>query len=291
MTTTVAEYIAVLTDRFEGADLYYGHGTDNASDEAFYLVFAALNLPFEQFDQQADQGLDEAQVRHLDILATRRIEERVPVAYLVGQAWFAGHAFHVSPEVLIPRSPIAELIDREFAPILKSPPASILDLCTGSGCIGISCALTFPEARVTLSDISAQALELAQRNVDRHGVTMHTQIRQSDLFDALEGSWDLVVCNPPYVSRLEVEALPAEYHHEPALGLLSEDDGLAIPIRILHTAAGYLNDGGWLILELGFSWTLLAERYPQVPFLWLEFDSGGEGVLAISKSDLQRWFR
>lgn len=290
MTTTVAEYIARLSARFDDADLCYGHGTDNPTDEAFYLVFAALGLPFEQADELAGHPLDDGQKELLDTLAARRIKERVPVAYLVGQAWFAGHAFYVGPEVLVPRSPIAELITRGFQPMLKKPPARVLDLCTGSGCIGISCALAFPRAAVTLSDISPAALTMAKRNVDRHGVSGRTQICQSDLFSDLQGSWDLVISNPPYVSRDEVDELPAEYHHEPALGLLSEDDGLAIPVAILETAAEYLNDGGWLILELGLSWPVLVKRYPRIPFLWLEFDNGGEGVLAISKSDLQRWF-
>ncbi len=290
MTTTLAEYIADLSDLFDKEELFYGHGTDNPSDEAFYLVFAALDLDFEQADSLADRELTEAELAMLDSLVRRRIQERIPVAYLVGQAWFGGRPFYVNPDVLIPRSPIAELVQQRFRPMLKTTPSRILDLCTGSGCIGIACALAFPAARVTLADISTDALVLARRNADRHGVSKRLQITESDLFSNLPDAWDLIVSNPPYVSSEEMAELPAEYRHEPALGLVCDDDGLAIPVAILRQAADHLGKEGWLVLEVGYSWQALASRFPQVPFLWLSFESGGEGVLAISRSELRRWF-
>jgi len=290
MTTTLAEYIADLTDQFDQAELFFGHGTDNPSDEAYYLVFAALNLDFQRAATFAGRELTEAEVTRLDSLALRRIHERIPVAYLVGQAWFAGRPYYVNSDVLIPRSPIAELVQHRFRPMLKSAPTRILDLCTGSGCIGIACALAFPGAEVTLSDISPDALALAQRNAERHQVSERLQITESDLFSQLTGTWDLVVSNPPYVSSEEMAELPAEYQHEPALGLVSAEEGLAIPVAILQQAAEHLSDEGWLVLEVGYNWQALAERFPQVPFLWLSFESGGEGVLAISRAELRRWF-
>jgi ribosomal protein L3 glutamine methyltransferase len=227
-------------------------------------------------------------------LASRRIRERIPVAYLVGEAWFAGLPFFVDERVLIPRSPIAELIHSGFEPLLPAEPSRVLDLCCGSGCIGIATAVSFPQAQVDLADISADALDVARRNISRHALQGRVQALQSDLFLQLTehcqvaGKYDLIVSNPPYVSADEVAELPAEYRQEPALGLLSDDSGLAIPLQILRDAADYLNPGGVLILELGYSWPLLSERYPQLSVTWLEFDSGGEGVLAIDREALIR---
>lgn len=210
------------------------------------------------------------------------------MAYLLGEAWFAGLPFYVDERVLIPRSPIAELILQQFQPLLNEAPGRVLDLCTGSGCIGIATALVFPEASVDLSDISEEALQLAARNIDRHGLQSRVSAVQSDLFAGLQGKYDLIVSNPPYVSAEEVADLPPEYQREPSLGLLSDDEGLAIPLQILRQAPDYLSDNGLLILELGYTWPLLAERYPDLPVVWLEFDGGGEGVLAIGRDALIR---
>lgn len=277
---------------FDDADLYYGHGTDNAWDEAVYLVFTVLALPFGD-DEASQQVVARRQVsldewQRIDALARRRCEERVPMAYLLGEAWFAGLPFHVDERVLIPRSPIAELILQQFQPLLAEPPARVLDLCTGSGCIGIATALAFPDAQVDLADISTDALTVARRNIERHGLQGRVSTLCSDLFAGVDGSYDLIVSNPPYVSADEVAALPAEYQREPALGLLSDEDGLAIPLQILRQAAARLNPGGVLVLELGYTWALLDERYPQFPVTWLDFDSGGEGVLAITREGLIR---
>lgn len=277
---------------FDDAGLYYGHGTDNAWDEAVYLVFTVLGLPFGD-DDHSRQAVAQRQVsqdewQRIETLALRRRDERVPLAYLLGEAWFAGLPFHVDERVLVPRSPIAELILQQYQPLLNEAPARILDLCTGSGCIGIASALAFPDARVDLADISADALAVAQQNIIRHGLQDRVKTVCSDLFAGLNGPYDLIVSNPPYVSAEEIAELPPEYQREPALGLLSDDDGLAIPLQILRQAASHLSPAGVLVLELGYTWTLLDQRYPQFPVTWLDFDSGGEGVLAITRDALIR---
>jgi len=283
--------VAYAAEQFDSAELFYGHGTDNAWDEAVYLIFSVLGLPFDREDIDPEQELSAAQQQQIELLVARRIEQRTPVAYLVGEAWFAGLPFNVDERVLVPRSPIAELIHNEFQPMLDAPPRRALDLCTGSGCIGIATALAFPGCQVDLADISQDALAVADSNIRRHGVEGRVRVIQSDLFQGLadEGvRYDLIVSNPPYVSAEEVAELPAEYHQEPALGLLSDDDGLAIPLQILRQAPDFLSEQGVLILELGYSWSVLAERYPQLPVTWLEFDNGGEGVLAIDRASLIR---
>lgn len=247
-----------LCSRFEQADLYYGHGTDNPWDEAVYLVFTVLDIAFEQ--EEADtraieaREISETELQQLLALAEQRIQQRVPMAYLVKQAWFAGLPFYVDERVLIPRSPIAELILHQYEPLISTPPARVLDLCTGSGCIGLTTALAFPDAQVDLADISADALNVARINISRLGVESRVSALESDLFQGLHGTYDLIVSNPPYVSADEVAALPAEYQHEPELGLLSDDEGLAIPLRILREAPAYLSEQGMLIVELGYSW-------------------------------------
>lgn len=274
--------------QFERADLFYGHGTDNPWDEAVYLVFSALGISFQEDDSVMSRIVTPEQQRSIAALVDRRINERIPVAYLVGEAWFAGLPFKVDARVLIPRSPIAELIADRFEALLPEEPRRILDLCTGSGCIGIACALAFPEAGVDLADISEDALSLARENVRRHRLEGRVNVLHSDLFSQLQPGYDLIVTNPPYVSREEVDELPSEYRHEPELGLVSEDDGLDIPAQILRHAATFLNDGGVLIMEVGYSWTALADRLPHVPFLWLEFANGGEGVFMLTKAQLQQ---
>ncbi|MEX1197043.1 MAG: 50S ribosomal protein L3 N(5)-glutamine methyltransferase [Pseudohongiellaceae bacterium] len=283
---TVGETIAALGERFAAQDLFYGHGTDNALDEAYYLVFAALELDFSDTDLELQRPLPQDDQERIERLAHRRIRERLPVAYLVGEAWFAGLPFHVDHRVLVPRSPMAELITAGFGGLLTRPPYRILDLCTGSGCIGIACAQQFPGSRVDLADIDAGALAVAQRNVERHDVGDRVRILQSDLFDAVDGVYDLVITNPPYVSDDEVSGLPREYHHEPVLGLRSDDGGMALPLRILDQTAGYLAPGGLLVMEVGYSWPELERRCPRHPFLWLSFEGGGEGVLALTREQL-----
>lgn len=284
---TVEQVLERVSRQFEQAELFYGHGTDNPWDEAVYLVFSALGIPFDCDDKMLQYTLTGEEQAHLNALVRERIDSRIPVAYLVGEAWFAGLPFTVDERVLIPRSPLAELILKDFEPLLARPPARVLDLCTGSGCIGIATALAFPEARVELADISADALALARENVIRHGVQERVSVHQSDLFASLAGPYDLILSNPPYVSQEEIDELPQEYRHEPALGLHSQDNGLAIPLQILREAANYLSEDGLLIMEVGYSHQALAERLPGVPFLWLEFEYGGEGLFALTARQLR----
>lgn len=284
---TLGAALERISQRFEEAELFYGHGTDNAWDEAVYLLFAALKIPFDSAEEVSARRLSAAELAQLEALVQRRIEARIPVAYLVQQAWFAGLPFKVDPRVLIPRSPLAELILQGFDPLLAQAPTRVLDLCTGSGCIGIATALVFVDAQVDLADISTDALRLAQENVDVHGLRERVRVIQSDLFESLEGPYDLILCNPPYVSQEEIDELPEEYRHEPVLGLWSADEGLEIPLRILREASRYLSPQGLLIMEVGYSHEALSARLPLVPFLWLEFAHGGEGICVLSAQQLR----
>ncbi len=284
---SVREFVLAAASRFEAAGLYYGHGTDNPHDEAVYLVFRALDLPFDVAEARLDETLGADQCLHLQSLIQARIETRRPVAYLLNEAWFAGLPFYVDERVLIPRSPIAELIATGFAPWLTRSPGRILDLCTGSGCIGIATAHRFPEARVDAADLSSEALAVARINVDKHGLAGRVALHESDLFDALgDARYDLIICNPPYVPETSMRTLPEEYRHEPSLGLRAGDDGLALVDRILAEAREYLTDDGLLIVEVGESQSLVEATYPQLPLTWLEFANGGEGVLLIGAGDL-----
>ncbi|MDP1929834.1 MAG: 50S ribosomal protein L3 N(5)-glutamine methyltransferase [Gammaproteobacteria bacterium] len=285
-TLLLRDCIEDASERFERVDLFYGHGTDNSWDEAVYLVFSALGLSFLEDDSVMSRVVTVEEAVRISSLVDRRINEHIPVAYLVGEAWFGGLPFRVDSRVLIPRSPIAELIADRFVGLLSDEPLKILDLCTGSGCIGIACAVAFPAAQIDLADISVDALALARENVRRHEAQGRVSVIQSDLFDQLQTSYDLIVTNPPYVSREEVDELPLEYRHEPELGLVSDDGGLDIPVKILRKAATFLNEGGVLILEVGYSWNALANRFPDVPFLWLEFANGGEGVCMLTRQQL-----
>lgn len=286
LNTLLREYIESAASQFEDAQIFYGHGTDNAWDEAVYLVFSGLGLSYQEDDSIMSHVLTDPELTLLDELVARRINERVPVAYLVGEAWFAGLPFTVDSRVLIPRSPIAELIADNFRSVLPEPPNRILDLCTGSGCIGIACAVAFPNAQVDLADISADALSVARENAKRHRVDGRVNVIQSDLMRELQPGYDLIVTNPPYVSRDEIADLPDEYQHEPELGLLSADEGLEIPLTILRYAADYLAPEGVLILEVGYSRAALVARLPQMPFLWLEFENGGDGVCMLTAEQL-----
>ena len=282
------DYILSVAVKFNKADLFYGHGTSSPLDDAVYLVFSTLGIDFDF--ELSDRVLLISELERLNARVEQRLLDRKPVAYIVGEAWFCGRAFQVDERVLIPRSPIAELISNRFQPILAFPPETILDLCCGSGCLGIACALEFAEARVDLSDVSADCLEVAAGNTRRHDLLGRIQCVQSDLFASLTGRrYDLIVSNPPYVSLAEIETLPAEYQHEPKLALLSEEDGLGISLEILRRAGSYLNPGGLLFLEVGLGAEALCQRVPEVSFLWMEFATGGDGVLAIRAEELLRY--
>jgi len=285
---TIEDYMEEVALKLDAAGLCYGHGTDNPSDEAFYLVYGCLGIDFT--DVGAGQRvLDTQQLESLEVLLKSRIDERVPTAYLLGRAWFAGYEFFCDDRALVPRSPIAELIVGEFQPLLQDRPSRVLDLCTGGGSIGIAMALQWPDCQIDLADISADALELAKKNIALHGLEARVNCIESDLFVNVSGRYDLIVANPPYVPLQEFEDLPDEFGHEPTLGLLSADEGLQIPLQILRDSVDHLRAGGLLVMEVGYSHFQLAERLRQVPLLWLDFEHGGEGVLALTSGQLQQY--
>ncbi|HWV08401.1 MAG TPA: 50S ribosomal protein L3 N(5)-glutamine methyltransferase [Pseudomonas sp.] len=277
------DYIRWAVSRFQDAGLFFGHGTDNAWDEARQLVLGALHLPWEIADGYLDCRLEDDEHAHLQELLRLRIEERVPTAYLLGEAWFCGLPFVVDERVLVPRSPIAEVIDSRFRPWLAHEPARILDLCTGSGCIGIACAYEFTEAEVVLGDLSFDALEVANQNIERHGLEERVYTVQGDGFDGLPGQrFDLIVSNPPYVDAEDFADMPAEYQHEPEMGLACGNDGLDLVRRMLAEAADHLTEKGVLVVEVGNSQVHVEALYPEVDFTWLEFERGGHGVFLLA---------
>ncbi len=274
---------------FEQAGLFFGHGTDNALDEAAALVLHELHIGYDEPDEALDVALDDKDCLRVMELLERRVASRKPAAYLLNEARFAGLSFYVDERVLVPRSPIAELVEAGFAPWIDPQRVTrILDLCCGSGCIGIACACAFPDARVDMADISADALEVAGVNIRRHHLESRVTAIESNLFAGLTAArYDIIVSNPPYVPRQEVLELPAEFRHEPALGLVAGSDGLDIVSIILNEAAACLQDNGILVVEVGHSQQRLVEQYPRVPFLWLDFEYGGEGVFLLEAARLR----
>jgi ribosomal protein L3 glutamine methyltransferase len=292
--STARELIYFGEQQFKNSDIFYGHGTREALDESVYLVLRGVGLPFGCPEEDLDRALTQEQIDRARALLQQRIDTRKPAAYLLNEAYFCGLSFYVDERVLIPRSPIAELIEQGFAPwVDELRTRSVLDLCTGSGCIAIGCALAFPDAIVTASDLSSDALAVAAINVERHGLGDRVRLVQSDLFTGLGGErFDLIVSNPPYVPAVDVPELPAEYGFEPALALAADDDGLAIAVRILEQAGAHLTEHGVLVVEVGDREHALAERYPAVPFTWLELErgSGDDGVFLLDAAVLREHF-
>ncbi len=293
---TIRDLVRWGASRFNEEGLFFGHGTDNALDEAFALVLSALYLEDGIPDGYLEARITDSEREQVLALFRRRIEERLPAAYLTNLARFAGLNFYVDERVLVPRSPIAELIEAGFEPWLRPEGVGrVLDLCTGSGCIAIGCAYAFPDASVDAVDLSPGALEVTRVNIARHELEERVEAIRSDLFQALRGRrYDLIVSNPPYVSRDEYHRLPAEYRCEPALGLEAGEDGLDLVARILAQAADHLEPDGILVVEVGSSAEVLMTRYPEVPFLWLDFERGGDGVFLLTAeqvSDYQAAFR
>lgn len=285
---TIIDFIRYGASRFSAAGLTFGHSHDNPIDEATHLVLASLHLPPDIPPAYgAGKLTTEERMRVLNLIE-RRINERLPVAYLVGETWFAGMKFKSDRRALVPRSPIAELIESGFSPWLDGRHVErALDLCTGSGCIGIAMAAYHPHWQVDVVDISDDALSLARENVAFQHVGERLEVVRSDLFAALAGrKYDLIVSNPPYVTEDEYAALPGEYSHEPKLGLTSGEDGLDICLRILDEAADYLTEEGLLIVEVGESEQALTALLPEVPFVWIEFKVGPMGVFALERREL-----
>ena len=282
---SLRDVVRWATSQFNAAELFYGHGNDDAFNDALQLILHSLNLPVAEFPELfADARLTHAEKQTIADLIYRRITDRVPVPYLTNEAWFAGMPFYVDDRVLIPRSPFAELIHDQFMPWLTDPDSinHILDLCTGSGCIAIACAEAFPVAQVDAIDISLDALDVANINIEKHQLNDRVHTIQSDLWAALDKQrYDLIVSNPPYVGADEMASLPAEYRHEPQSALEATDNGLALVEQILCQAAAFLAEDGLLFVEVGNSDHAVMEKWPDIAFLWLDFEEGGHGVFML----------
>ena len=286
---TVGQLLQFCSEALESSDVFFGHGTDNAWDEAVLMVLSVVELPLDSGENVLPQPVGIEAVARLRELLHRRITEHEPLPYLLGRAWFAGLEFFCDRRAIIPRSPIAELILNDFRPWYNGPaPKRILDLCCGSGCIGLAAAYQFPDARVDLLDVDSGALELARENAEHLGLQDRVTVIQSDLFESLvDTRYDLVLSNPPYVDAADLAAMPAEFHHEPKDALGSGSDGLDLTRRILSCVHPFLAPSGLLIVEVGNSWPALEEAYPKVPFTWVEFERGGDGVFALTAKELQ----
>jgi ribosomal protein L3 glutamine methyltransferase len=287
---TVADFIGWTERRFAGAGLYFGHGTDNPLDEAAWLVGSALKLAPHELEAHLEDEPAPPQQDAIRALVDSRIRTRQPLAYLLKESWFAGLKFYVDERVIVPRSLTAEFIAERFQPWTNPARVRrILDLCTGSACMAIACAHAFPEARVDAADISEAALAVARINVEHHALSDRVRLVRSDLFSALEDErYDLIVTNPPYVAHAEMQTLPPEYRHEPALALASGAQGLDAVIRILAAAPAHLNPGGILVAEVGNSAERLQEKFPSVPFTWLATTAGDESVFLLTAEQLQQ---
>lgn len=284
---TMQDILRWTVSRFNAAQLYYGHGSDNAWDEARQLVLPTLFLPLDVPADIYAARLTSSERHRIVERVIRRINERIPVAYLTNKAWFCGLEFYVDERVLVPRSPIAELIDNCFSGLLSHPPQHMLDLCTGSGCIAIACAYAFPEAEVDAVDISQEVLMVTEQNIAAHGLDHRVIPMRSDLFRALPPiQYDLIVTNPPYVDADDMADLPQEFRFEPELGLAAGSDGLKLVRRILARAADFLQDEGILVCEVGNSMVHLIDNYPDIPFNWIDFARGGDGVFTLTKAQL-----
>ncbi|MDO6444276.1 50S ribosomal protein L3 N(5)-glutamine methyltransferase [Colwellia sp. 1_MG-2023] len=286
---TVADYIRYAASEFNRADLFFGHGHDNAWDEAITLIMFVLELPDQLTEHIMQCRLTIEEKRQALEIIQCRIEQKIPAAYITNQAYFADLPFYVDERVLVPRSPIGEWIEKRFSPIIDDEKSvgRILDLCTGSGCIAIACASYFPEAEVDAVDLSIDALNVAQINIENHGLTEQVIPIQSDVFSGIVGQkYDLIVTNPPYVDQEDIDSLPTEFTHEPEMGLGCGADGLDIVRKILAQSAEHLNDDGILICEVGNSQIHVEALYPEVDFQWLTFERGGHGVFMLTQQQL-----
>lgn len=286
---TLRDLIRYGVSRLNAAQVALGHGSDNAWDETVYLVLHALHLPLDTLEPFLDaRVLDEERNRVLNLI-DRRVTERVPAAYLTNEAWLRGHRFYVDARVIVPRSPIAELLDEGLSPWVQDAQAvdSVLDMCTGSGCLAILSALAFPYAQVDAVDVSPDALEVARRNVDDYGLADRLALHQSDLFDSLpERQYDVIVCNPPYVNSGSMDVLPQEYRHEPQLALAGGADGMDLVRRILQAAPRYLSENGVLVLEIGHERDFFEAAFPELSPVWLDTVQASDQLLLLTREQL-----
>ncbi|PVZ66667.1 50S ribosomal protein L3 N(5)-glutamine methyltransferase [Pelagibaculum spongiae] len=284
---TLRDYLRWSFSQFNQSDIFYGHGATSAWDEAVELLAGSLHLPRDIDGRLLDSKLTTQERKHFISLVDQRINQRLPVPYLTGRAFFCDLEFKVDSRVIVPRSPIAELIQQQFSPWLTEEPARVLDMCTGSGCIAIACAYAFPDAEVVGADISDDAMEVNAINGQRLDPEGQVRFVKSNLFSNLSGeSFDLIVSNPPYVDARDLSEMPKEFHAEPEISLGSGEDGLDLTLKMLAQAPDYLNDGGLLIVEVGNSWVALDEMIPEVGLIWIDFENGGHGVFATNKEQL-----
>ncbi len=287
---SVRDWLRYGVSRFRGAGLVFGHGTSTALDEAAFLILSALDLPIDELEPWLDCRLTAEERARIAGLMDARVLTRKPAPYLVNRAYIRGRDFYVDERVIVPRSYIGELLDGELATVVPDPDAvtSVLDLCTGSGCLAILAALTYPNAIVDAVDLSADALAVAERNVADYGLQDRVTVQQSDLFSALGSrKYDLIISNPPYVAAEAVAAFPPEYQAEPVIAHAGGHDGLDLVRRILTEATRHLERDGVLVVEVGTGLDILEEEFPQLPFLWLETEDSSGEVFALTASELQ----
>jgi len=287
---TVRDVLRYAVSNFNRANLSFGHGSDNAFDEAAYLVLHSLSLPIDRLDPFLDAALTRSETDAVLSLIHARIEKRIPAAYLTKEAWLGEFRFHVDERVIVPRSHIAELLREQLSPWVSTPDAVKhgLDICTGSGCLAILLAQAFPDACIDATDVSLDALDVARRNVTDYDLQQRVKLHQCDLFGELGTSYDLIVSNPPYVDAEAMSALPAEYKAEPSIALAGGEDGLDIIRRIIDEAPGHLTHNGILVVEIGNDRPALEQAYPAMPFFWLETAAGEDFVFLLTAEDLRR---
>ena len=287
--SSIRDWLRYTVSQFESSDIFFGHGTSNAYDEAVWLIFGFLHLPHDTIENFLDASLTGKEKKDLLFLIEKRIKDKIPTAYLLNEAWLRDYKFYVDERVIVPRSLIAESLSENLYPWIDDPEKifSALDLCTGSGCLGIMMAHSFQNAIIDLVDLSEKALQVAEININNYGLNDRTELIQSDLFDALQDKkYDLIISNPPYVNQASVDSFPMEFLKEPSMALGSGEEGLDHTIRIINEAKRYLNDDGILIVEIGHNKEVLLNKFPKLKFQWLDVSLGNDFVFMLQKSQL-----
>ena len=287
--SSIRDWLRYAVSQFEDSDVFFGHVTSNAYDEAVWLIFGFLHLPHDTIENFLDAHLTSKEKKDLSFLIEKRINDKIPTAYLLNEAWLRDYKFYVDERVIVPRSLIAESLSENLYPWIDDPEKiySALDLCTGSGCLGIMMAHSFQNAMIDLVDLSEKALQVAEINVNHYGLHDRIELIQSDLFNGLEGKkYDLIISNPPYVNQTSVDSFPMEFLKEPSMALGSGEDGLDHTIRIIHEAKQHLNDDGMLIVEIGHNKEILLKKFPKLQFQWLDVSLGNDFVFMLEKSQL-----